>query len=92
MEQITISRKTAERCIARLTDWLEYIETLDTETRADVVALDELINSVDNGEEIVAQIEERNRLALIEAQKRADAWRAEQAKKEAESVPQNEDA
>ena len=92
MENVTISTKTAKRAIARLADWLEYIETLDAETRADVVALDELIGALEDGEDVIAEIEEQHRQQNIEAMERARIWREEQAKKEAESVPQNEDA
>lgn len=81
MEKITISKRTAERLLARMADWLEYIESLDTETRADVVALDELINALGDGEEQMAQIAERHREEHRAAMERAEAYRREQAEK-----------
>lgn len=84
MEQITISKKTAQRLLERMADWLEYIESLDTETRADVVALDELINALGDGEEQMAQIEERHREEHRAAMERAEVYRREQAEKAGE--------
>lgn len=82
MEQVTISKKTAERLLVRMADWLEYIESLDAETRADVVALDELIHALGDGEEQMAEIEERHREEHRAAMERAEAYRREQAEKE----------
>lgn len=81
METVTISKRTAERCLNRLADWLEYIEGLDAETRADIIALDELINALDNGGELIADIEERQRQQHAAAMERAAAYREEQARK-----------
>lgn len=79
---ITITRQTAERLIARLADWLEYIDNLDYETRADIIALDELIRAID-GEELLEAIQRRNREALAQANKE---W---QERKAAEEAAQN---
>lgn len=85
METVTISQKTAERLLHRMADWLEYIETLDAETRADVVALDELINAMPEGNTHMAAIEEQQRLDHLAAMERANAYRAEQAAKAAQN-------
>lgn len=84
MEQVTISKKTAERLLERMADWLQYIESLDSETRADVVALDELINALGDGEQQIAEIEERQREEHRAAMERAEAYRREQAEKAGE--------
>lgn len=60
METITISRATAERLLNRMADWLEYIDGLDYETRADIIALDELVRAMD-GEEQLKTIEQQRR-------------------------------
>jgi hypothetical protein len=57
--QITISKATAERAMFRLGEWLEWIDELDSETRADVLALDELIKALDAEAQYQAQIDER---------------------------------
>lgn len=85
METVTISQKTAERLLHRMADWLEYIEVLDAETRADVVALDELINALPDGNAHMAAIEEQQRLDHLAAMERANAYRAEQAAKAAQN-------
>ncbi len=76
---ITITRETAERLIAKLADWLEYIDGLDYETRADIIALDELIRATD-GEELLEAIQRRNREALAQANKE---WQERKAAEEA---------
>ena len=76
---ITITRETAERCIARLADWLEYIDGLDYETRADIIALDELIRATD-GEEILEAIQQRNR---EQVQRLNKEWQERKAAEEA---------
>lgn len=60
METITISRATAERLLNRMADWLEYIDGLDYETRADIIALDELVKALDAEEQLV-QLEQQRR-------------------------------
>lgn len=57
---ITISRATAERLLNRMADWLEYIDGLDYETRADIIALDELVKALDAEEQLV-QLEQQRR-------------------------------
>ena len=58
---VTISNKTAERLLRRMADWLEYIDGFDKETRADILALDELTNAMHNGQDILDQIQEEQR-------------------------------
>jgi hypothetical protein len=58
-ETITITKATAERALTRLGDWLEYVEDMDKETRADVVALDELIKALDAEDSFQKEIEEK---------------------------------
>jgi hypothetical protein len=63
-ETITISKTTAETLLFHLTDYLYYIDSLDKETRAQVIALDELITALDYENEHrakVEEMEERNR-------------------------------
>jgi hypothetical protein len=58
-DKITISKATAERALFRLAEWLEWIDELGKETRADVIALDELIKALDAEAQYQAQIDER---------------------------------
>jgi hypothetical protein len=63
-ETITISKTTAETILYHLTDYLYYIDGLDKETRAQIIALDELIAVLDYENEHrdkVKQIEDSNR-------------------------------
>jgi hypothetical protein len=46
-KQITITEATARRAMVRLSEWLEYPDDLTAETRADIIALDELIKALD---------------------------------------------
>jgi hypothetical protein len=57
-ETITISKTTAETLLFHLTDYLYYIDSLDKETRAQVIALDELITALDYEDEHRAKVEE----------------------------------
>lgn len=72
-EQITISKKTAERALKTLADWLEWVEDLDRETRADILALDELVKALGLEDKFEKQLqekrEERNRVNLAYAKK-----------------------
>jgi hypothetical protein len=63
-EKVEITKTTAETLLFHLTDYLYYIDSLDKETRAQVIALDELITALDYEDEHrskVAEMEERNR-------------------------------
>jgi hypothetical protein len=77
-ETITITRATAERALARLSDWLEWVEDLDTETRADIVALDELIKELEAEESYSLKIQKDR-----EARQKAQAEFMERKKAEA---------
>ena len=72
-EQITISKATAQRALKTLADWLEWVEDLDTETRADILALDELVKALGIEAEFDKQLEEkreeRNRVNLAYSKK-----------------------
>ena len=72
-EQITISKTTAERALKTLADWLEWVEDLDRETRADILALDELVKALGLEDKFEEQLqekrEERNRVNLAYAKK-----------------------
>jgi hypothetical protein len=75
-KQITITEATARRAMVRLGDWLEWVEDLDTETRADIVALDELIKALDAEKEYQDGIErarEARRKTLDEYHAKKDA-------------------
>lgn len=74
---ITISRATAERLLNRMADWLEYIDGLDYETRADIIALDELVRALD-AEEIIEERERQQREAM---QRAYEVRKAEEAAK-----------
>ena len=62
-KQITITESTARRAMLRLGDWLEWVEDLDAETRADILALDELIKALDAEAEFQKAIEEKRETA-----------------------------
>lgn len=79
MQTITISRATAERLLNRMADWLEYIDGLDYETRADIIALDELVRAMD-GEEQLKTIEQQRRDELQRVNKE---WQERKAAEEA---------
>ncbi len=62
-EKITITEATARRAMLRLGDWLEWVEELDAETRADILALDELIKTLDAEDEYQKAIDEKRETA-----------------------------
>lgn len=62
-KQITITEATARRAMLRLSDWLEWVEDLDAETRADILALDEFIKALDAEDEFQKAIEEKRETA-----------------------------
>jgi hypothetical protein len=73
---ITITEATARRAMLRLGDWLEWIEDLDAETRADIIALDELIKALDaqtEYEELIEKNREARRKSLESYHARKDA-------------------
>jgi hypothetical protein len=78
-KQITITEATARRAMERLNDWLEWVEDLDAETRADVIALDEIIKALDAEAEYQKLLDERRERMIQNNKARA-------AKKEAESA------
>ena len=78
-KEITITEATARRAMLRLGDWLEWIEDLDTETRADIIALDELIKGLD-AEDQYQELIEKNREA------RRKSLESYHARKDAESA------
>ena len=57
-ETITISKATGKTTLRVLTMWLEYVEDLTAETRAEIIALDELIKALDAEESYQQKIEE----------------------------------
>lgn len=57
-ETITISKTTGETTLRVLTMWLEYVESLTAETRAEIIALDELIKALDAEDRYQQQIEQ----------------------------------
>ena len=65
MKTITISEKAAWTCLDALSDWLDYVETLDKETRERVVALDELVNAL-AAEEYLVEKAAKERARAIE--------------------------
>jgi hypothetical protein len=77
-KEITITEATARRALERLTDWLEWVEDLDAGTRADVLALDELIKALDAEDEYEKMLQDRRE----RAQK---AHQEHQARKKAEA-------
>jgi hypothetical protein len=58
-KQITITEASARRAMLRLSDWLEYPDDMTAETRADIIALDELIKALDAEDEHQKAIDER---------------------------------
>jgi hypothetical protein len=77
-KQVTITETTARRAMERLTDWLEWIDEMDAGTRADVLALDELIKALGAEDEYEKMLQERRE----RAQK---AHEEHQARKKAEA-------
>ncbi len=57
-ETITISKTAGEATLRVLTMWLEYVEDLTAETRAEIIALDELIKALDAEQRYQEQIEQ----------------------------------
>jgi hypothetical protein len=73
-EKITINKTTAVIAIQAISDFVEWTERFDKETRAQIIALDDLINATDYEQEYnqkVDQIREemKNRQAEFEARK-----------------------
>lgn len=75
-KQITITEATARRAMERLTDWLEWVEDLDAGTRADVIALDELIKVLGAEDEYEKMLQERHERANLAYQERKKAEEA----------------
>tara|TARA_R110000796_G_C14354691_1_gene412036 strand:+ start:41 stop:283 length:243 start_codon:yes stop_codon:yes gene_type:complete len=65
MKRISITEKAAWTCLDALSDWLDYVETLDKETRKRVAALDELVEELAAEEWLVAKAA-RERARAIE--------------------------
>jgi hypothetical protein len=78
-KQITITETTARRAMERLSDWLEWVEDLDAETRADILALDELIKALDAEAEYQKLLDEKRERMIQNNKARA-------AKKETEKA------
>jgi len=57
-EKVDISKETAATLLFHLTDYLYYTPYLDKETRALVIALDDLIIALDYEEEHRAKVKE----------------------------------
>lgn len=47
MEKVEISKTTAWTILEAMSDWLEWVDRLDEKTRAEIVALDELVKTLD---------------------------------------------
>lgn len=84
MEKIEITVKTAERLLEHVADWLEFVDTLDSETRGLIVALDELITALPNGEELLKAIEDEQRA------QHAEMMRQHRERQEAEKAGKND--
>ena len=78
METVTISRRSAEALLARMIDWCEYVEDISADTRADIIALDELVNVLDAEHIIEAKHAE-------EMQRRQRMWEEQKAAKAAQN-------
>ena len=65
MKTISISEKAAWVCLDALSDWLDYVDTLDKETRERVAALDELVIQL-KAEDWLQDKEARERARAIE--------------------------
>jgi len=64
MNTITISEQAAQVCLDVLTDWLDYVDTLDAKTRREIIALDELVNALDAEEWLVNKAAEEQARAI----------------------------
>ncbi len=80
METITISKATALVLLDRMADWCEYVETLCEHTRRDIIALDELVRAIPNGEELLHDIEARQLEERREMMKRHEERQKAEAK------------
>jgi hypothetical protein len=78
-KQITITETTARRAMERLSDWLEWVEDLDAETRADVIALDELIKALDAEAEYQKLLDEKRERMIQNNKARAAKKETERA-------------
>jgi hypothetical protein len=80
-ETITISKTAGEATLRVLTMWLEYVEDLTAETRAEIIALDELIKALDAEESYQQKIEQSREQArrLNEEYQQRRAQEAESA-------------
>ena len=76
-KEITITETTARRAMERLTDWLEWIEDMDAGTRADVLALDELIKALGAEDEYEKMLQERRERAQKAHQEHQERKKAE---------------
>jgi hypothetical protein len=47
MEKVEITKKSAFTILEAMSDWLEWVDRLDEKTRAEIVALDELVKALD---------------------------------------------
>lgn len=72
---ITITEATARRCMERMADWLEWVDSLDSETRADIIALDELVKVLD----AESYLTERENARLEAAQRQFEERKAKEA-------------
>ena len=58
-ETIEITKTTAWVALERLHDWLEWIDDLDAATRRDIIALDELVRTLDAEQYLTDKTAER---------------------------------
>ena len=73
-EKITINKTTAVIAIQAISDFVEWTERFDKETRAQIIALDDLINATDYEQEYNQKLDQireemKNRQAEFEARK-----------------------
>jgi len=80
MENVTISKATALVLLDRMADWCEYIDTLCEHTRRDIIALDELIKAIPDGEKLFGDIEARQLEERLEMMKRHEEHQKAEAK------------
>ena len=80
MEQVTISKATALVLLDRMADWCEYTDTLCEHARRDIIALDELVRAIPNGEELLQDIEARQLEERREMMKRHEERQKAEAK------------
>jgi hypothetical protein len=77
-EKVEISKTSAWVALERLHDWLEWIDELDAATRRDIIALDELVRTLDAEQYLIDKTNERQARLQEANQKHLDAMKTKE--------------